>query len=633
MAILKQITRIVNSISRMLLAKIDLKLCAAILVLSTLLMAYGAARQLSYLLMGVLLFASSFIWMVARKRLNPHSNGRQNKLMFKSLLVLYFLVYTIALIIFQTRPDAYERPLSFLILLSLLASLILLEVLFTGTERSFVIVLAQIILFSILICVSIYTLYPSLLGVDTTWHDYFTSRILANGFIPENQLYSDLPIFDLLIGTTQLLLGVDYKSASFLSISLAVIICDSLMLFLIARKVVDSPKVGLFAPLFIAVYGLSIYFLVAQIPTALAVTFILFVVYLLLISLKYNLSSVKVLLVLFSVTIVFTHTLMAMILAIIFLCVLVSNCVSRLEGGENDQIKLRYTYFLLFSVMAISWWSFVSGHMSLVTQLIASGFNSDFFAPGSSESSQYYAGLDSIESLLMSASMSVFAAISFLGIFYMLSKRGDSKAKFVAIAPLVLIVIAYISTIFQLPIVPERWFYIGIIMLSIPIGVTISMFVKHSKRKLFSAVKFVAVFAVFFTIAFFSLTSSTANMDNPTISPNTTVRKALTDSELSAFYFFADNWNGAIGGDKYYTYSYMGAYPFNTRNLDKEIQSGKFSDFKGVALIRTEIECNPFILGGGPYAISYDIEQRLESGPFNKVYCSSGVVGYQSYLR
>jgi hypothetical protein len=46
--------------------------------------------------------------------------------------------------------------------------------------------------------------------------------------------------------------------------------------------------------------------------------------------------------------------------------------------------------------------------------------------------------------------------------------------------------------------------------------------------------------------------SPVANMDNPTFSPNTQIRYALTSSELQAAYTVSNAVNMAIGVDAYY---------------------------------------------------------------------------------
>jgi len=120
--------------------------------------------------------------------------------------------------------------------------------------------------------------------------------------------------------------------------------------------------------------------------------------------------------------------------------------------------------------------------------------------------------------------------------------------------------------------------------------------------------------------------SPTANLDNPTFSPNTQVQFALTESELQAVERVSNMWNNTIGVDGYYSELRTSSYP--VKEINREIAYVNYTDCQGMfVLIRKEIVNRPFLLSY-VYKLDYDPREVLSNQIFSRVYDCDSVSGF-----
>lgn len=299
---------------------------------------------------------------------------------------------------------------------------------------------------------------------------------------------------------------------------------------------------------------------------------------------------------------------------------------------------------LLFTVSLFGYWTFGPGYMSTLANLVGHGFE-----PGPDVALTYPVGqappeltpgawetLSSApfsEFLFNSSGMFLFFAISFIGCFYMLSRRaGNPYAFFLAIAGVLILSIGYFPMLMGRSVIEHRWWYMAQILLSIPLAVAFYLLSGLSKKKYLKA----GLMAILvFVLAFLMIMGLPSNMDNRTFSPNQLVRYAFTTSELQALHTVSTTCDGTIGVDNYYTAAgyTLGLLAKSEDKLEGISPYLLARDFDhcpcDMILIRDEVVVHPIGAGGGTiYKLNYDPRQFLAEEGFSKVYDGGSVSGF-----
>lgn len=528
--------------------------------------------------------------------------------------------------------NLYEHPLIYFVLTSLMGGIVALEILFSQEENRNYFILFQIIIIGLSVAWSQLLIFPGLLGVDPWWHQMFTTKILEIHYIPDGYAYSKLPIFHLAIASTSLITGLNYKFATMLSVSLAQIICNAIFVFLLG-KFLFNQKIGLLASLMVVIANYHICRSYWSIPNSLAAVFIPIVLYLLWKVRRNKPLHATVLSIFFMGILILTHTVTAMCMAIIlFVCWAAFNLHNTLYS--KIEIPVSLTISLLFTVAMFGWWTYASGHITTLADLIKWGFSIDYFGHTSEEILKYAATVPIPEQIFNNLGMLLFFSLSFVGIFYMISKKGNSFSFAEALVGFTPLALSFFSLITGHTIIEHRWWYISQILLAIPLAVAIMLIgMWKGKNSRFVSI-FSFVFVVFLT--FLMIMSPSANVDNHVFSPNTGVRYAYTESEMVAASFFAHNSVGIISSDFNYCINPSSSIFSNYYNvsrdrilsLDESLYTQNFIQDGSIKIIRGEIVDRPFCLAGALYRLSYDPNVILSSSGFNKIYDNSAVTAY-----
>ena len=605
---------------RQLFEDLDKKIAILGVMFSIILAIYltMSVGRIVYVLTAILTLISCIIWLLIRDRasLKLDSSSQPNSIILVLSFIFFFLL-AFSILSVHFRPDLYERPLIYFILTSSMAGIVGLEIMFFKETQKYLI-LSQIVIIGLSVSWSQLLIFPSLLGVDPWWHQMFTTKIMETHYIPDGYSYSKLPIFHLAIASTSIITGLDYKFATMLSVSLAQIICNALFLFLLG-KFLFNQKVGLLASLMVIIANHHIYMSYWSIPTSLAAVFIPIVLYLLWKVRRDKPLHATVLSIFFMGILILTHTVTAMCMAIIlFVCWAVFNLYTSLYS--KTEIPISLTISLLFTVAMFGWWTYASGHITTLANLIKWGFSIDFFVHTPKEISKYLATVPVPEQIFNNVGMFLFFSLSFVGIFYMISKKGNSLGFAAALAGFTPLALGFFSLITGHSIIEHRWWYFSQILLAIPLAVAIILIGMWNGR----SSRFVSIFSFVFVVplTFLMIMSPPANVDNHVFSPNSGVRYAYTESEMDAASFFAQNLVETISADWDYQ-NVLSLYYHHDKVhlLDESFYTKNFLHEGSIKIIRREIVNNrPFRLLAALYRLDYNPNIILTNSGFNKIY-------------
>ncbi|WP_156165800.1 hypothetical protein [Methanosarcina sp. 2.H.A.1B.4] len=603
--------------------ELDRTLPIAGAILSVLLIIYTSVNigRAIYAFTGVLTFISCLVWLKIRKNTSLELSQPITSSTNLLFVCLFFILFLLSILSLHFRSDLYERPLIYFVLMSLMVGAIVVESF--STKKQDCLILFQIILIGISVAWSQLLIFPSLVGVDPWYHQMFTLEILNVHFIPEHSGYSKLPIFHLFIGTTSLLTGLSYKFAAMLSVSLSQIICNVVFIYLLGKFLFNNRIIGLFASLFVVVANHHIFMSYWSIPNSFAEIFILIIFYLFLKVKQDNSISPVVLSILLLATVILTHAITSMFATISFFVFWATFNLYNFIYFKKD-LPISLTYSTLFTVSMFAWWSFASGLvLREIGKLLIWGFSRDRFIDTTSE--VFFSGpiVPIAEQFFNNMGMFLFFALSFIGCFYMISKKYGTHNTFaIAIVGLTPLFLGFFSLISENSIIEHRWWYFAQIFLSIPLAVSL-LSIYNSIRNISIKPALVAVFII--SLSFILIMSPPANNDNQIFSPNSSYRASFTESEFQAIYTISDVFDGSIGSDRYLVA--LNFLPINITiiPLDYELYSGNYSESSTkYILIRDYIEHNSFKVYNAPYRLDYSPSNKLEEHGFNKVYdCKS----------
>lgn len=591
-----------------------------------------AIDQLIYVTIGILCFLVCIGYLIIRRFFDASSipsleEIRCSNRIYKTLNILFFFLLTYSIISIYLRPDPYIRPLGYFISIALMAVIVADEILFLSLQKSHIcFALCKIIIIGLSLEYSQILIFPSVVGVDPWWHQWFTLKILDNGYIPDGYAYSKLPLMHLIIGMTSLVTDLGYKMATMLSISFLQVICDALFVFLLGKFLI-STKVGLLAALLLELASFHIHYGYQTIPNTMAVITILPIMFIIF-KVRKEKPFIGTLIVMFLMgTLILTHTITTMFLNILFYAFWIgSEAYITLFYEEKTYQSVTLNISILFSIGMLGYWTYASGHIGNLARLIKWGFGKQFLAD---YTYRYISEIFFWERLFSYSGIFLFFSISFIGCFYMLSKQfRNSKRVISIIGGIVILCIAFIFILFGKNVIADRWFYFSQILLAIPLSLSILLIVGIFRNKFITGL---LMSLIVFILSFIFILNPTANMDNRLFFPNSGIRFAYTESELHAIDTISIIWNGTIGGDWYCKYPFELQLNQEYIYIDDSFYARDFTDLQGIMIfVREEILKHPYLTIRGPIKLKYDIHIALDNQKFSHIYdCGSA----SSYLQ
>ena len=608
-------------ISDRFVAVVGIVLCLALVV-----PLFMIGSMVMFLLPAVLTTALCLIWMLVR-RSNYHVEERMSsKNAFLVCAGMFFLLLTVAIVTLYYREDTYERPDLFFLTVSLMAGVLATEIMFSE-ERQSPFVLAQTFVLAILLTWSILVLFPNVVGVDPWWHRMFTFQIIDTGFVPERYGYTGIPLFHIFNGASAIIGGIDYKLASMLMMMVGQLASEVLLVFAIGRQAFRSHRIGLMAAVVAVFSGLSIHMSYEPTPTTLAFIFVLLALFLVL---REDRGSLKVagLVIFLSLIVVLTHTVTAVCLLLTFV---IGAVVVRVRWTAPP-IPVRFASLTLIAyvmVTMLGWWFYASGLLPPFQDLLELGFNRDFFGTGTLP----VPTVPAFETTMKWAGMMMLFSISIIGVLHSISKRGNLRAVYVSAAGMVFLTLGIVALTLHLGLLEDRWWFYAQLVLAIPIGAAIIFLGNGIRRRTRVRAAQVVVTIGVASLALISIISPVANIDNPLIFPNSSIRYAYTSSEMNGASYAASRFDGLIASDSDFTTNpsssvFIDHFMVDSDRLvsiDENIIDGNFSKDGTVKVVRTVVYERALRLTGQVYRLDYDMNGMLAASDLDRVYSNGGV--------
>ena len=584
--------------------------------------------NISRTLFGLIILIFCVIWIKIRNNssLDFYIVSKHKNIIYLSFFTLLFVLSILSLYL---RPSFYERPLIYFIITSLVSGIISAEII-SFQKKMTLIILFQIILLGTSIAWSQLLVFPSLLGVDPWYHQNITLQIIQNHFIPSGFSYSKLPLFHLCIALTSIITDMDYKFATMLSVSFLQLVCNILLIFLLAKFTFNNTRVALYSSLLLVLSNYHIRMSFWSIPNSLAPVFILMILYSLL-KLRINHKLISVLIsIILMISLVLTHSVTALYMAIILLIVWILFYSYDLIYFDIHNPPFTFSYIILFVVFMFSWWTYASGHITTLASLIKFGFSMDIFIHTPAELiQQHINNVPLFERIFNFLGILLYFTVSSVGCFYMISNRYGTKYSFCVLsAGITPLILNFFSSITSRNILSERWLFFSQIFLSIPLAVSILLCCNALR---YDKLKKTFLVSTTIILAFLLIVSPPANLDYNKFSSHSSMREALTISELKAIKTTSSFWTGPIKTDNYYARAM--SYNYDTYTFDNELFYNSTSSLQDhLILIRMDLINKPLKMFSSIYLPDHDyiseLISKLKIEKYSKIYSSGSVYGY-----
>ena len=356
----------------------------------------------------------------------------------------------------------YARPLSFLILVSIMSSILAVQI-FTGKNTAYCVI--KIVTIGILLRASAWYQFPSPVGYDSVAEVNFLEQLVATGHTGGFMMgYEYYPIAFYFTASTAVITGMEAINAHFI---LGVIEVIGLIFVFLIGKHFFNEKIGLLAALIIAVFDWHVFWGFYVKAFTLGIAWVSIVLFLLLTAQQKNRLVFLVLSILLMFLLILTHTVPPTVLLVILLIGwLLFLLLRNIQSKEKFELPIKLNIVLLLFCATLAYWMYVSGFHRYIAYAINYALSLDigkmvvFTLPTSTA--------EVIWSRLPIFALIFFATLGCLSIFNI--RKWDSKALlqvWLAVLCGALVIINFI--IFYAPelgtMLKERWFvFVGLIM-------------------------------------------------------------------------------------------------------------------------------------------------------------------------
>jgi hypothetical protein len=592
---------------------------------------------------GIAILSSCLIYIFFRKKFKNEALIFSGKEKLKSVLsLLFYIIFLICLLIYSM--NLYYRPLSYFILICVLAGIIASEILSVREGDKVSYILLQIFLLSILIRVGIFYNFPSLMGYDAYFHANMARIITDTGYVAPFQIsgkYFYYPLAHIFISVAQIMGKTDVKDAIFYSIGLANIFITA-FIYLIGKKL-EGPQMGLLAALLLNLNNHNIITGIANITSgSLVLCYFIFILYTIF-SEKQELKYTGFIL-LITILMVLTHQLTTFVVLFSLVTIYTGKYLHN-HLCKNSLLKTTgFNYILFFVVSMQTYWTFtyVSSDTSFLAMILKPLV--DVFETGTVYSSNVLivgsvANQDALETLLLHIS---YLALPFFAIGGVLAwfSREDIKRinKFtVALVVIILYGVAYgVPLLGMRNLLTSRWFPLISVFLAL---VAASYMLKLVSLFDLKKLKIPAIFIIVLLFSFVMMTTPGIDKDNPLVAKDTTVRNQFKDVEIQTVETVTGKYSGNILMDSPYdsclfyknsNFNSSNASVFNIQN----IQTGKIEGNPMVLLRKSTLEEPVSINDPDHYGVNFvqalpeEFFNRFETQDYALVYNNEEVSAY-----
>jgi hypothetical protein len=580
----------------------------------------GATIQRLLVAFSLLLVCSAYLVLRIRESSLELLKQHKKRSVFLGIDVVFIILFVYSIFSLILRADPYVRPVGYFIAVACATGIIALEAVLFPRK----ITLAKIVLVALSLRLTPQLIFPDLVGIDPYVHQTFTASILRNGYIPQGFGYSNMPIMHLIIGLTSAITGLDYRASTMISITFYQTI--GLVFVFLFSKSVFNEKVGLIAALLLGIADTNIEMGFWVRPVTLGLILVPFLMYLIL---KVKDSFVfNFLVLLICAELILTHTIASLLMALLLFSFWVgSKLYRKLYTDRSRTVFVSLFFAIFFSSAMLSWWTYASGNLPFLAEIIKSGFRLERWETAGT-TLLYVKGYE-LENALNITGTILYYSFVIIGSLYMLGKRFRREDRFAfTVASFLPLAIAFSSLELGMSgLLASRWLPSAQLITAPLAAAGLILSVGSFKKDL---VKVSALVILVIVISFFMITKPGANIDNPIYSKNTMIRFAFTDSELKAGYNILNTYVGELRVDSYYEVWFEQKADKNVSLVDltPQLVSGNYTGTKGLIVIRDEIVKEPFYIANGIYRLNYDPNAELDNPRFDLVYDSQAVHAY-----
>ncbi|MBI5680850.1 MAG: hypothetical protein HZC47_08160 [Methanobacterium sp.] len=524
------------------------------------------------------------------------SEGGISKTKFLLISIIFFSLFIFSVLIIN--QDLYGRPLSFLVIISIITGLIAVQIVSTTNKRDYYLILFEIIILGILVRASVFYQFYGYIGGDPWSHAWSITLITDMGHVTEEMKgYSNFPFMHLFITSAHYLTGLDIKNSMFIA-GLSQFLSFT-FIYLVVKEFLGD-KIGLLSFLILAVatYPVGIGFLI--IPQSFGITYVVIVIYLVFIQKKIELTYKKIVYTIFTILfltgIIFTHTIDSFA-ALIILLAIFSVDTFKMKVMEifgivfEKKMYVTLTLIVFFSVFVIYYWMYSSGMMGVVGDSLKWGLSASDQAPAVSTIMESFT-----TTAMKMLPLYLFSFLALIGTLFTLKIK---NFKTISLYGWLVILFVFISVFLSLnSFLPARWFIYVMICLIVPVVLAVMSISQISPRKV------TTVFLLVILISFMWLTSYDANAQNVNpFTPGPTQGMKYSEMNIGILDDIPSSIKLYI--DLGHRLPSITNYNVTVEDASR-ILSGN-GNLTGIILVRKDLEHNPFstsALGGGHFSVS-----------------------------
>jgi hypothetical protein len=290
-------------------------------------------------------------------RLNPHIS----KVLDISFWGLFIAGITIL------WQSVYERPLSFLILVAVMCSILAVEI---AAKKNTAYCLIKIMVIGLLIRGSAYYQFATVVGTDPFIEIDFVEQLVASGQVGEFfGVYVNYPMSYILDASILNITGLGFNDSFFILVAIQVI--SLVFIFLIGKELFNE-ETGLLSALIIAVFDWHIFWGFYVKGMVLGIALVPAIIWLLLVGLrKGGRLRFSIITIVMLGLIIITHTYVNAALALILALGLISALICRLFlGKEGIKVPTKLNLVLLFLIGTLAYWMYASGFITYIGNVV-----------------------------------------------------------------------------------------------------------------------------------------------------------------------------------------------------------------------------------------------------------------------
>jgi hypothetical protein len=434
-------------------------------------------------------------------------------------------------------------------------------------------------------------------------------------------------------------------------------------------NLLENRTVSLLSSLFFVTSDSVLWMNNVTIPNTLGGVFVLFIIFLFIKILKINKSlNYEIMTLFFMLLLILTHTISSLFLGIILICFWVSsiyyikfqdtlkfnenphdkskNFSKRVESPERKNHKQRQSFsisiderlnnlstephlfpkylLLMFIVGLLSYWIYISGTFNILIELVKAGFSIERFLLTLPPElvTHYYSNPFDI-TIYNSLGSILLYSVSFIGIFYLISKKGKYITFIFSITAIILFLITFISE-FGFYNMSYRFPYFNFMFFSIFFSISLVLIFNLINHK---AKKNIFIISMTFIITFLMVTNSTSTIKDGLFSYSHSPDLSMTPPELQSIYSVNKMANETIDTD-YYTHYVMNYLEMNSTDISYELLNGDFLKNHRILLIHNDLNIGPIRMYKVNFKINFNPVENLDNNYFSKIYSSNSYYAF-----